>query len=68
MIGVELFAGFQNAENNMDKFAHCGTDDLHFVFASAGQTLTEVSHDGVVALGGHSRQKERFAHSGITGL
>ena len=40
MIRIEGFAGLQDAEDNVNKFAHGGDDDLHFLFAVASQTLT----------------------------
>ena len=54
MIWVKRFAGGKNAEYDMNEFAHSSADDLHFVFAVTGQTLTEAAHDRVVSLGSHS--------------
>lgn len=68
MIRVEDSARLQDAENNMNKFAHGGADDLHFVFAVASQALTESPDDRVVSFGGERRKEERFSYSGVTGL
>ena len=68
MIWVKHFAGLQHAESDVKKFPHGSADDLHFVFAVASQALTEGAHNRIMLLGDHRRQKERFTHSGVTGL
>ena len=68
MIRVKAFARLQNAEDNVNKFAHGGTDDLHLVFAVVSQALTEAADDRVVSFGGHCWKKERLTNSGVSGL
>ena len=68
MIRVKGFSGFENSEGNMNKFAHCSADNLHFAFAVAGQALTESANNRVVLFGDHCWQKQRFTNSGIAGL
>ena len=47
MIWAEHFAGLEHTESDVEKFAHGGADDLHFVFAVASQALTEVERVGM---------------------
>ena len=68
MIRVKHSAGLQDAECDMNKFAHGGADDLHFVFAVAGKALTESPDDRIMSFGDDRRKEERFSHSGVTGL
>ena len=68
MVRVEGFARLQDAEDNVNKLAHGGADDLHFVFAVAGKALTESPDDRVMSFGDDRRKEERFSHSGVTGL
>jgi len=68
MIRVEHSPGLQDAECDMNKFAHGSADDLHFVFAVASQALAESTDDRVMSFSDDRRKEERFTNSGVTGL
>ena len=68
MIRVEHFSWLQHTESDVEKFAHGGADDLHFVFAIASQALTEGPDDRIMSFGDDRRKEERLSHSGVTGL
>jgi len=58
MVRVKLFTRLKDSKGDVNKFAHSGADDLHFVFAMASQALTEAANDWVVSFGGHCWKKE----------
>jgi len=68
MTRVKVFARFENAEDNVNKFTHGGADDLHFVFAVARKALTESPDDRVMSFSDDRWKEERFSDSGVTDL
>jgi len=68
MIGVEGFAGAEDAEDQMEKLGHDGADDddgfLPFGFEPLGEGFAQ----RIETHGAHGRKEEGFTKSGRAGL
>lgn len=68
MVGVEGFAGTEDAEDQMEEFGHDGADDDDGLLAFGFEPFGECFAQRIESHGAHGRKEEGFAKSRRAGL
>ena len=66
--GIEEFSGLEDAERDMDEFAHHGADDDHRDLAGGGETIPKGAAPSSFVQGNHGGHVQGLAQAGMAGF